>query len=824
MLSNQPGDELIKKSLHALEFSRLREELTRLAETEPAREKLATLSPSRDVDWIRDEIKRVDEIKGLMDRGSSLSSGGMFDVRPVLKRAAITGSVLSAEELLIILHHIRVQHTARRVLDKEREKLPLVYRLTKPLQSLPDLTGKIENAITPEATVRDRASKELTRIRHGIAVLQIDIRKRISSLVSRFKRQGVLRGESFTIRDGRYVLPVRSDAMRKVRGIVHDRSSTGGTIFIEPGAVIDLGNEFRALELAERDEIRRILRELTEFVYRDIDQIQVNLDVMTAIDCIWAKARLAELMDAYQPVVNPKGPIRIVHGRHPLLALDGNREVVPLDLELGDDYTCLVISGPNAGGKSVALKCVGLMCVMTACGLHVPALPGTEIPLFEDYHAVIGDLQSISDDLSTFSAHTMQLKDILNKATSQTLVLVDEVGVGTDPQEGASLSIAVLERLAERKVPTIVTTHHGALKAFAHSTDGCANGSMEFDHETFQPTYRFHPNLPGSSYALDIARRVGLPDPIISRAREILGEDRTQLDELIHNLTEKLRRYETLVAGQEKHSAEYSGLEKAYREKLQRLKTREKELKQRAKHEVEATVKEARRSIEALVREIRTSQASRESIKAAHSGLGKVVKQAVSNIGKPPLDVDIPQSEIAHPPADARFIALDDNDLQTPSTKFIHSDRSPEVGDWIVIDDSVTKGEVTTISARGDRACVIIGSVQLWINVERLTIVKPPKPEKPLMVFTKKPDVPLELDIRGLDASQAIERVDRYLYDGSSQGREQLGIIHGKGKGILSKAVRDHLKKHSVVESFRFGEYGEGDYGITVVQLKKKKK
>lgn len=806
---------ILKRSLDSLEFPRLRSELVNLAQTDPARERLADLKPSTDLYWIRDELKRTDEIKGLIDSGSSFGSGGLTDIRKILKCVKVLGSMLTASDMLSILHHLRVHHTTRRTLDSEQNRMPLTFRISKPLQSLKHLEVIIEEAITPEGTIRDGASKELGRIRRDFAALQIEIRKRITSLAARLAKQGFLQNESFTIRDGRYVLPIKAESFRKVKGIVHDRSSTGGTIFIEPTSVIDLGNEFRALELAERDEIQRILREITGKIALDENAIEINISVMTILDCLWAKARLAEMLDAYPPTVLPGGNIQLLKARHPLLVLADERKVVPLDLDLGKDYTCLIISGPNAGGKSVALKCTGLICVMAACGLHVPALPGTEIPLFDNFYAVIGDQQSISDDLSTFSAHTLHIKEILEFADKKSLVLVDEIGSGTDPQEGSSLSIAALEQLALRKIPTIVTTHHGVLKAFAHTTDGCTNGSMAFDTKTFQPTYRFQPNLPGSSYALDIASRVGLPKEIIDRAREILGRERTQLDDLIQDLTEKLRRYEKLVVGQEKQEAENFAMEAAWTQKMERLKTRENEIKKRMNHEVQAVVGVARREIEKLIREIRESEASKDSIKAAQEGLKNI--SAMKGF-------DIPEIEIEEPPG----ISNEDNWKSEKPRRKKPKGRTEEgfvskplgIGDWVAIDGAKSRGEITAFTSNGARACVVIGSIQLWINTDRLSYADPPEETNSIRVFATIPNVPLELDLRGLDVQEAIQRTDRYLTDGASTARTELGIIHGKGKGILSSEIRKFLKNHNCVESFRFGEHGEGDYGVTIVKLK----
>ncbi len=804
----------MQQTLKALEFDKLVDVLVNLAVSEEGRERLSKLSPGRPLKWVREELSRIEEVRGFFDRGGSLSSGGLKDPRPILAKVSVMGSVLSAEELLELLFHLRVQHTTRRVLDRERGNMPLICRLARDLNPAPDLESRLEKVITPEATVRDNASPELSRLRNLLAQQQNNIRIKLARILPRLAKQGILRDETFSIRDGRYVLPVRSDAMSRVKGIVHDRSSTGGTLFVEPTSLIDLGNEIRALELAERDEVRRILAQLSDEVRAHSEQMQVNQDVMTDLDCVWAKARLAEKLDCCAPVISEDCTINILGGRHPLLDLTGEREVVPLTLELGREATTLVISGPNAGGKSVALKCVGLICVMAGCGLHVPGLPGTSIPLFRDIQADIGDQQSIADDLSTFTAHVMRLREILETADSGTLVLIDEIGAGTDPQEGSSLSVAVLEKLTRCHTLTIVTTHHGSLKAFAHSSEGCVNGSMEFDLNTFQPTYRFHAKIPGSSYALDIARRAGLTDDLIARAQEVLGSDKGKVEDLIADLSEKVRHYESLLIDEEQRTSTQKELEDAYLEKLKRLKIREKELKQKAREEAEVLLKEARRTVEAVVKEIREKDANREIIKQSHRKVDALRREIDWKLGKSTTKdesseflVDKPKQKSGKSPKKG---------LQPIPGK------APEVGDKVQLDDSETVGEVTAVSSRGDKICVAVGAVQLWMVKDRITVVTA-KPQKAKPIRTgviKHPDVPLELDIRGLRREEALLQVDRYLYDGAAVGRGSVGIIHGKGSGVLSRSIHDQLRDHPLVESFRFGKYGEGDYGITLVKLK----
>ncbi len=817
--------EINSASLKSLEFPRIRAQLVRLAETEIAREILTNIAPAREVGWIRTELKRVDEVRHLSERGGNFRLGGADDVRIYLRKIAVIGSVLDPESLLAIVRHLRIFSSIRKLLDREHERMHLVYRITKSLKALPKVEDEIDHAISPEGLVRDQASPELGKIRRSLTNAQANIRRKIAQIASAMSRQNALREDNYTIRDGRYVLPVRSDAASRVKGIVHDRSSSGGTLFIEPNSVIELGNELRSLELSERDEIRRILAVISNSVRSHLIEIRDNFEVATTLDCLSAKARLASIMDAIVPEITTNGKLQLMHARHPLLTLDEKRKIVPLDIELGIDSTCLVISGPNAGGKSVALKCVGLVCAMTAAGLQIPALPGTVVPLVEKFFAVIGDQQSISDDLSTFTAHSRSLNHISEQADGKSLVLIDEIGAGTDPQEGASLSIALLEQMIERKVSTIVTTHHGALKAFAHTTDNCANGSMEFDRVNFRPVYKFQPNIPGSSYALEIARRVGMSEVLINRARVVLGSERSQVEELILSLSDTVRKYEGMIHGQEKAQANTYNYEEAYRLRLNRLKEKEKDIKKRSHETIEAIVIESRRSIEALVKEIRESQASHEAIKSAHRGLEELGKLKNNAPGHAPEQPPAEAKKKRRPRRRKPSGKTENATVEAAKRPYINRHKPIEVGDWVEIDGTGSRGEVLEKSSRKERLCVGVGSIQLWITFDRLKQAARPEVNKSgVIVFTETPNVPLELDVRGLDAAEALERVEQYLYDGASASRYRLGIVHGKGKGVLAKAVQDYLKKCSLVESYRFGEYGEGDYGVTIVELKSGKK
>lgn len=783
----------------ALEFPQLLNILQRYGESRYARERIRNLKPLSSVEEVTRELQRVEEMRYLQRQSGGFPGGGLMDLEPLLSRVKAQGSRLDGDELWGIALNLRVHSQVRKLLDREQSHFPLLYHLSSNLTPLPALEETIARAIHPDGSVKENASPQLQRIRKEMSALQETIRGRLNGIIAKWSRLGVLREPTFTIREGRYVLPIRSDAMGKVKGIIHDRSSTGGTLFVEPAALIDLGNDLRSWELAERDEIDRILKELTAKVRENLPQLEENYRIMGELDLLWAKALLAERWEGVSPLIREGLPLRLVGCRHPLLYLSGDREVVPLDLELGTKFTTLVISGPNAGGKTVALKTVGLLCLIALCGIPIPGKPGCEIPLFKEIIADIGDQQSILDDLSTFTARVQRMKEILHRATPQSLVLIDELGAGTDPQEGSALSIAFLEELTSQGVPTIVTTHHSALKAFAHTTPGCANGSMEFDGENFRPTYRFIPEVPGSSFGLVIAQRYGLPQRVVERSRQIMGEKASRVEELSVSLSQEIARYRLLSReaqeAKERWEKEYQQMQQHWEE----VRLKEKTLRQRGEAQFQALLKEARSTIERTVKQLRESGASKAAITAAHQTLKEIATQVSEQMEIPLIEVPPPS-----PP---------------PSPTEPIPDREPEVGDWVMVDDQ-SLGQVKALAAKKERILVTLGGVGIWLNKERVRVVQPPHhAPKPLPGF-KLPQAPLELDVRGLDPPVALERLDRYLSDSYAAGRTRVGIIHGKGTGALARHIHHFLKNHPLVSRFRFGEYGEGDYGVTIAELK----
>lgn len=790
-------------SLDALEFPQILEYLTSRAESPSAKEQISRIFPSSDVNWIRLEHKRVSEMRDYFTRGGSFPFATR-DVRIHLQRADILGGMLEGNELVVVLDHLKSHRTFRKILDREKNKLPNLFDMCQNLEALDNLIEEFEKDLNPDGSVRDSALPELAKVKKKITQLQSEIRKKVESFISKDHITRYLRERTYSIRDGRYVIPVVAESIRKIKGIIHDRSATGGTVFIEPDFIVEPGNMLRYYELQEAELIRKVLRKLTALLKRNMSQIQINCAIMTRLDVIYAKMKFALDLNANVPNITSSLPLKILNGRHPLLVLEEKKNVVPLNLELGVDYTTLIISGPNAGGKSVALKCVGLLVMLTSCGIPIPASPDSEIPVFKGIFADIGDEQSISEDLSTFTAHLGRIKGMLLNSNQETLILIDEIGAGTDPEEGAAISISFLEKITSSGIPTIATTHSGVLKSFAHNTKGCANGSMMFDLKELQPTYKFVPNLPGSSYALEIAQRVGISDDLLSRARELMGSEKGELSNLLSTLTDKANEYEKLLVKIRQQSKEYENYEKEYSKKFEQIRNYEKDIKKRIRAEAENLMKESRREIERAIKDLREEQASKKSILESK----KILKEVEQNV-----EVKVEEFQYEKKSRKPK--------KTKPAIKESLSDKVPSIGDWVVIDEGSTKGNITAITSNGQRICVSVGTIQLWLNKERIKIVEPPQEEAHKVVaFRKLPDVPLELDVRGLGVDEAIYRVENYILTGWEVGRHQLGIIHGKGAGILSRAIREYLKKSKRVSDYKFGEYGQGDYGVTIVTLK----
>ncbi|HDL19582.1 MAG TPA: endonuclease MutS2, partial [Bacteroidetes bacterium] len=618
----------------ALELDKVRQKIASFASCEIGGERILQIRPFHDVSALQLRLQEVARMMELLRYDDPFPIHGIEDIRNVLTQASVEGSTLTVENLISVAKTLAVSQALYRYLGGRRSKYPQLVPYFRKLSSFLEITRDIAKTIDfPTQEIKDNASPELAAIRKSLRQNQGRVRKKLNELVERYK--DFLQEPIITIREGRMVIPLRENAKGQVKGFIHDRSASGATLFIEPTAVFEMNNRIREMELEERQEIGKLLLKLTSLIRDQLEPIKESFITLCQLDELYAIGRFGVQWQCAVPKYNPAA-LEIIRGYHPLLLMKygGREKVVPLDVTLDEKIYQLIITGPNAGGKTVALKTIGLAALMFQCGLPVFAEEQSQFPVFDRIFVDIGDLQSIEQDLSTFSAHVAGIARILTNATDHSLVLLDEIGTGTDPAEGAALAMAFLEKLHERRTKTVVTTHQGALKAFAYKLNRAENASMAFDDKTLKPTYHFRVGIPGSSYAFEIARRLGLPDDVVAEARKLVGASHGKLEKFILELEQKLNHHQQLLAKAEIQKTELAGLTKLYREKYAALQKEEKQLKRKAAEESKAILDRANSVIEAAVREIRAAKADKQSIKSARSRVESVRKEVEKQLAE----------------------------------------------------------------------------------------------------------------------------------------------------------------------------------------------
>ncbi|MBN1480964.1 endonuclease MutS2 [candidate division KSB1 bacterium] len=783
-----------------LEFDILREHLAGLAASHLGRERIHNIQPFTNLADVEKSLNQITEMRDLSDYDQPPPFDEIADIHHILEKARLVGSMLQPEEIADVLHFIIIIRRLTNYFRERQERIPVLGEITSRLVSLQSLEKTIDQCIDSVTfQIKSSASPELASIRKSIDRAQTSARKKMESLLKNYAEKGLLQENIIAVRNGRLVLVVKDEHKRKVKGLVHDQSATGASFFIEPLSVVEDNNRIRELEAEEAKEIERILRQLTNAIREEHTALAENLLLFGELDFIHAKARLSQVLNAFQPELDNNPIISLVHAQHPLLLLRmGEKNVVSLDITLGDKNHTLIISGPNAGGKTVALKTVGLLTLMTSCGLHIPAQPHSKVGLMRKIFADIGDQQSIENDLSTFSSHLQALKEIDEKADAQSLVLIDEIGAATDPEEGTALAIALLERLNKRKSLSIVTTHQSPLKAFAYQTEGVENASLEFDIESLRPTYRFRTGIPGSSYAFEIAQRMGLPVEVTDRARIMIGSHKNKLEGLILELEERVQQYTRLSREANIKETEYKGLLKLYTERNEALKRETNAIKRQAVQEAEAMLQESNAAIEQAIREIRESNAQKQQVKMARQNVARQ-KEKIKTI----------QEQIKTTPA-------------TPV-----QDEAIKKGDFVIWRISGARGQVMNHPDKKRRVTVQFdGGMKASVPASELEIDDTKRQPKTMVRLNVASDkhYSREVDLRGLLGEEAINVLDQFLDEALLAGFEYVHIIHGKGTGKLRKVVGNYLQKHAQVKEFRLGYWNEGDSGVTVVELKGKKK
>lgn len=787
-----------KKTLQKLEYPRIIQLLTERCSSELGKELAAALLPSFELAGIERQQAETTEAKEIWRLFPGFTLGGIRDIRPSLHKAQI-GGIIEPAEFLNIYDTLVAAKRIRIFFTDEGSKYVLLGEHAGRIDSFGKLEQRIKKIITPEGEVSDNASAELARLRRQLRSLQGKARDKLEHMIRSAELQKYLQDAIITIRNDRYVIPVKQEYRAQIPGLIHDQSGSGATLFIEPMAVVELNNETLRCEMQERAEVTRILRELSQEVNDAAPSLTAALQALGQIDFVFGKARLSTDLDCGQPKMNESGYLNILKGRHPLI----QGKVVPTTIHLGKDFDTLVITGPNTGGKTVTLKTVGLFTVMAQAGLHVPAEPGTELSIFRQVFADIGDEQSIEQSLSTFSSHMTNIINILAKADNRSIILLDELGAGTDPTEGAALAMAVLEHLIALGARTIATTHYSELKSFAYNNQRVENASVEFDVETLRPTYRLLIGVPGKSNAFEISRRLGLDNTIIERARSFLSQEEIRAADLIENL-------ETNQLLSEKDREEAERLKKMAQSRLAQVERRDREVAGRARNIIQKAqaealeiVAQARRESEAVLKEIK--EASRKAKNLQTQEISQLRNQLREKENQ--LYEDLAQTGPAEEETDISAL---------------------EAGDLVLIKRLNQKAQVLEkMSPNGD-ILVQAGIMKLTVKAKEIRRINEEESEKKgnrtgagQIAANKAKEIKNELDLRGLTVDEALFEAEKYLDDAYLAGLPQAYIIHGKGTGTLRKVIQELVQKHRFIKSARIGGYHEGGIGVTVVEFNK---
>ncbi|SHG48672.1 DNA mismatch repair protein, MutS family [Thermosyntropha lipolytica DSM 11003] len=777
------------KTLMRLEFNKIQDMLKGYTHFEGGRQEVENIKPASDYELVNRWLDETEEAMEFLRLQEPLFLKGLKMVDKEINKARIK-ALLTPEELYNIYLLLKGAHNAKKYLT--HEKYPRLSRLVLGIEELYFLEKAIAKAISEEGKIKDDASAALKNIRSQVNVARIRIREYLQNFVRSEQNQRFLQEAIITERDGRYVVPVKQEYRHEVKGIVHDESASGATVFIEPLAVVEQNNKIRMLLLEEKREVERILRELSDKAASCAEELKRNLQILSRLDFIFARAYMAYKTDSYRPLINTQGVIEIEKGRHPLLG----KKAVPLNIHLGREFDILVITGPNTGGKTVTLKTVGLLTLMAMCGLFIPAREKSKIALFKNIYVDIGDEQSIEQSLSTFSSHMTNIISILENMDENSLVLLDELGAGTDPVEGAALARVILEEILRKGAKAIVSTHQSELKNFAYQQERVENACVEFDPVTLKPTYELTIGMPGQSNAFEIASRLGLPHYLVERARMMVPESEAEISNMIKRMKEAKNYYDNLLRELEE-------------EKKKLKEEREILLKEKAKfnQEKDEILSRARREAEAYVRQIR-----READEALQEW-----KELLKKKEEPPKWHEIEKGR-----QKLKRISL--NRMEAEEELELKPDREIKAGDYVFIKSLSQKGYVLEPPNKLGEVVVQAGIMKLTVKEKDIIVAEAPE-EKEIKwkaeTFLKKAQhISNEIDVRGKLAEEALMEIEKYLEDANLVGLSPVRIIHGKGTGALRKAVREYLKNHRYVKSFRDGMLNEGGFGVTVVELR----
>lgn len=790
-------DNSLKRASKTLEFDKVLVELKKLASASITSEYIDQVEISTQYEVVKNRLNETHEALKLIIAKGEPQLFGIVDIRSIIKRTEI-GGALTAGGLLQVSDFLRVSRGLKTYLKKdsynsdEEVKLEYIDKLIGDLYTDKRLEDEINSKIISEEEIADDASRELLRIRRGIVAKKDSIKNKLNGILS--SHADFLQDAIVTLRDGRYVVPVKIENKSRVKGLVHDISGSGQTAYIEPMAVVEANNDLKELYIKENLEIEKILKELSELVGETSEEIKSNQEKLIELDFIFAKARLGLNYRANMPKLNREGRINLIKAYHPFL---DRKIAVPIDINLGIDFTSLIVTGPNTGGKTVSIKTVGLLTLMTQFGLLIPADEASEIAVFEKVFADIGDEQSIEQSLSTFSSHMVNIVYILKNVTPNSLVLFDELGAGTDPTEGAALARSIMDFMLERKIRCISTSHYNQLKIYALTTDGVANASMEFDVDSLSPTYRLLIGVPGKSNAFEISRRLGLPDEIIGEAKKLLSSDNIEFEDVLQSIDEdrtKIREYREEL---EREKIDLEKENKRLQSKIKKLEDQKEKILEKSREEAKRLLLNTKENVDIILSEINEA---RDKISSENS---KKIQEAQ----------DLLRESIKN--------ARDKSELEI--TKTANPIREIKVGDKV----RTSLGNLATVLELPDKkGNVLVQSGIMKMNMPKDSLTRidvqedTTKNNTRSILKNKATNVKSEIDIRGKNFEDAKDIVDKYLDDAYLSGLKSVRIIHGKGTGVLRQKLREHFRNVKLIKSYKDAEYNEGGDGVTVVTLK----
>ena len=818
-------------------FDRIREQIMERCSMLSARELMAAEGFSRSRREVEERLTLADEMRTILAMEPGAEIGEQEDLRSIIDKIAVEGAYLMADECAVLLRALRgVSAIVGFIRSRKEGSYPALRRMTERVQLFPELQREIERVVDDKGEVRSSASQELSEIRRAIREHEGQVAKRLQQVLQRAKASGIVEADAMiSIRDGHAVIPVAAANKRKLAGFIHDESATGRTFYVEPVEVVELNNELRELEYAQMREIVRILTELTAVLRGDVEGLSRIEEYLTRVDMLRAKARWALDNGAVKPIISTEGRLLLRKARHPLLEQTLNAQgkaIVPLDMELNAERRILVISGPNAGGKSVCLKTTGILQYMVQCGFLVPALENSEFPLFDSLMIDIGDQQSLENDLSTYSSHLVNMKAMLAEASEHTLIMIDEFGSGTEPTIGGAISESILERFVERKAYGVITTHYANIKYFASRNEGVANGAMAFDVKNIQPLFSLEMGKPGSSFAIEVARKIGLPEDIVRMAMDKAGEDHINLEKQLREIARDKRYWAEKRDRIRQTDRKVEQLEQTYTDRLQSIRDERKVILDRARKEAEALIAEANRTIENTIRTIRESQADKELTRLARKefeGFADAVVDDAAEKHDDHIKREMERLARRRERREERRMERERGVEPAPKAEEVKPVKI-EVGSKVKIEGQDVPGVVQMI--KGKKAQVAFGQMMIMVEMERLKAVSSAEYREATRPITARTVVSVDInqrklnfrdhiDVRGMRASEALAAVEDLVDDALMVGVSGVTILHGKGTGALKEEIRRYLRTVRDVATVADDHADRGGAGITVVTFKR---